>query len=355
MLALPGCGGEEPDAAPVLRPVRAQQIYSTGGSRARSFSGSSRAGVETRLSFKVGGTLQRLAVKVGDEVAAGALIAEIDPKDYRLRLEEADASLKRQQAQLRSYTASYERIRGLYENGHTSLNELDQARASFETAQAAVRSSEKALELARSQLESTTLTAPVPGSIADVDVEANENVQPGQVVAVLTSGSQPEVEVSVPENLITQIREGASVQVTFDAIPDRRFAATVTEVAVAAMGVATTFPVTVRLQESDDAIRPGMAAEVSFSFESSGDRERILVPPSAVGEDREGRFVFVVTGVADGVGTAARRTVEVGELTGEGLEVVSGLENGDLLVTAGVTKLADGRQVKLLARSGADR
>ena len=346
-LGLSGCGDEAEDTGPVLRPVRFQQVFSTGGARIRTFSGASRASMESRLSFKVGGTVEEIAVHVGDQVTQGQTIARLDPKDYRLRKEEAEANLRRQEAQLRSYDANYERIRGLYENGHASLNDIDQARASYETAQAAVRSAEKNLELARSQLESTRLIAPVAGSIASVPIEVNENVQPGTFVAVLNSGARSEVEVSMPENLITQIREGASVQVTFDAIPGRRFPATVTEVGVSPVGSATTFPVNVRLEEADSAIRPGMAAEVAFSFESQDSRDRILVPAASVGEDLHGRFVYLVTDIQEEVGTARRTPVVVGELTRDGLEIVEGLKDGDLLVTAGVSKLTDGRQVKL--------
>lgn len=351
LLMLSGCGKKEEEAAPVIRPVRYQQVFSTGGSRIRTFSGITRAGLESKLSFNVSGTVSRVGVEVGDQVGSGDVIARIDPKDYRLQVEEAEAALRRQQAQERNASANYERTRSLYENGHTSLNELDGARAGFETAQAAVRSAEKSLELARSRLNYTTLSAPVDGSIASVDVELNENVRPGQVVVVLTSGSQPEVEVSVPEVLIADIKAGSEVIVTLDAVPDKRFPATVTEVGVSATGMATTFPVTARLKETDPGIRPGMAAEISFSFESTGDTDRISVPPVAVGEDRDGRFVFIVKDVTDEIGTAARVAVRVGELTNDGLEITEGLEDGDLLVTAGVNKLVDGQQVKLLART----
>lgn len=347
-----GCSRETEQASPVIRPVRYQQVFASGGERTRSFSGVTRAGVESRLSFKVSGTVERVAVEVGDAVSAGDLIARVDPKDYRLQEEEAQASLRRQEAQERNASAAYDRTRSLYENGHASLNDLDAARASFETARAAVRAAEKALELARSQLGYTTLSAPVDGSIASVSVEVNENVQPGQVVAVLTSGSQPEMEVSVPEVLIGDIHAGDAVTVTCDAIPGERFEATVTEVGVAAMGMATTFPVVVRLDEPNPAVRPGMAGEVVFSFASEGGVSRIYAPPPAVGEDRESRFVFVVEDVTEGVGVAKRRTVTVGELTSDGLEIAEGLRDGDLLVTAGVTKLVDGQQVRLLARSG---
>lgn len=350
--AAAGCSKDTGEASPVIRPVRYQQVFASGGERTRSFSGVTRAGVESRLSFKVSGTVELVAVEVGDAVGAGDVIARIDPKDYRLQVEESQASLRRQEAQARNASAAYDRTRSLYENGHASLNDLDVARASFETAQAAVRSAEKALELAQSQLGYTTLSAPVNGSIASVSVEVNENVQPGQVVAVLTSGSHPEMEVSVPEALIGNIHGGDAVTVTCDAIPGERFDATVTEVGVASMGMATTFPVVVRLDEPNPAVRPGMAGEVLFSFASAAGVSRIYAPPPAVGEDRDSRFVFIVENVVDGVGVAKRRTVTVGELTSDGLEISSGLQDGDLLVTAGVTKLVDGERVRLLARSG---
>jgi RND family efflux transporter MFP subunit len=209
--------------------------------------------------------------------------------------------------------------------------------------------------MANTQLGYTTLRAPVEGSIAEVDVEPNENVQLGQTVVVLAAGSRPEVEISMPEILIAQIREGDRVNVTFDALPGQSFPARVTEVGFMAGGSATTYPVTVRLEREETDIRPGMAAEVAFTFESADGRERIMVPPGAVGEDSRGRFVFVVEQVADDTGVARRLPVRTGELTGEGLEIVEGLEDGDLLVTAGVHKLVDETRVRLLAPTGGGR
>jgi RND family efflux transporter MFP subunit len=161
------------------------------------------------------------------------------------------------------------------------------------------------------------------------------------------------VAVGVPEMLISQVREGDKVQVAFDAVPGRKLAATVTEVGIAPSGAVTTFPVTVLLEGTQTDVRPGMAAEVAFSFPASDTRERFIVPPFAVGEDRDGRFLFVVNPGEDGLGTVERRAVAVGELTRDGLEVFSGLVEGDLLVTAGVTKLADGQRVRLPGTEGA--
>lgn len=340
------CGGdEEPEA--VLRPVRYEQVFSTGGSRTRTFSGTAQAALESSLSFKVPGTIERLPVQVGDSVQRRQLIAALDDQDYRVQVQEAEAALARARAQERNSEANYERVRLLYENNTASKSDLDAARANFESAAATVEASDQRLQLARLQLSYTRLTAPVAGAVASVDVDVNENVNPGQPIVMLTSGARHKVEVGIPEVLIGQIRAGDPVTVTFDALPERSFAALVTEVGVAATGMGTTFPVTVLLNQADSDIRSGMAAEVAFRFESSDQRERFIVPAYAVGEDRAGRFVYVVEPTQEGKGVVRRRAVESGEITAEGIEIFEGLSDGDLLVTAGVSRIQDGLAVRL--------
>ncbi len=349
----PGCGDSEaPAPTDVVRPVRYVEVLAGGSGRVRTFSGLSRAGLESRLSFKVAGTVDNIAVSVGDNVQAGQLLARLDEGDLRLQKEEAEAALRSQQARSRNAQADYERLRGLYENGHAAIGDLDAARANSETATASVRSAEKAVELARRQLGYARLTAPVEGSIASVLSEENENVQAGQTVCILTSGDLPEVEVSVSESLIFLIRVGTEVRVRFDAVPNRTFNAVVTEVGVSPTGASTTFPVTVRLREAESNVRPGMAAEVDISFQAPGGENRIVVPAVAVGEDRRGRFVFVVRDVQSEEGVARRVTVETGDLDSDGLEIVTGLSDGDILVTAGVHHLEDGQRVRVPGLAG---
>ena len=352
VLFLVACGEEEPAPEPVIRPVRSEAVYATGGGRVRVFSGTAQASVESRLSFKVAGTVRRLAVAGGDQVEKGQLIAELDDRDFRLQVQEAEASLKSAQAQARNANAGYARVRALYENNNASRNDLDAARAASESADEQVSSVEKRLELAQATLSYTRLSAPIDGAIAAAQVEPNENVQPGQTVVMLTSGGQLEVEVAVPEVLIAQVREGDSVAVAFDALPGRELAGIVTEVGMALTGAATTFPVTVRLERDDPDCRPGMAAEVGFRFGSRSARERIYVPMVAVGEDRQGRFVYVVEPTEQGFGKVRRRAVQVaGEPVDETLEIASGLNDGEQVVTAGVTRIVDGQKVRLM---GAD-
>jgi RND family efflux transporter MFP subunit len=342
------CGQEQPESAELIRPVRSEPAIATGGTRIRTFSGTAQAGIESRLSFKVPGTVQELAVRVGDAVRKGQTLARLDDHDYRLQVQEAEAALAQAQAQERNARSAYDRTRGLYETRGASKQDLDAARAAFESASAQVASIEKRLELARLQVTYAHLKAPFDGAVATVQVEKDENISAGMPVMTLNAGGRPEVRISVPEVLIAQVRPGSPVKVTFAALPGQTLDASVTEVGVAASGFATAFPVTVRMRETADQVRPGMAAEVAITFETSGTQECLIVRSEAVGEDRNGRFVYVIEPGGEGVGLAKRRTVTIGDLTSEGLEILSGLEEGELVITAGVSRIVDGQRVKVL-------
>ncbi len=347
---LAGCGDEPQAATPELRPVRTVFVERSGGGVTRTLAGVARAGVESRLSFRVAGTVDSVDVALGDRVRNRQILARLDPTDYELKVDEAEAGLAQAQAGLRRAEADYERVRALYENKNASKGELDAARAGAESAQAQVESSAKRLEQAGQQVGYTVLRAPSDGAIAAVSLEVNENVGAGRQVFLLTAGAEPEIEVAVPEVLIAQVEVGQPVSVRFDALPGRQLAAEITEVGVAVTGSASTFQVTAGIAEPADDVRSGMAAEVTFTFK--GDRgERILAPGVAIGEDRDGRFVFVLERGDNGTGVVHRRAVRVGEPTEGlgGIEILDGLAEGEEVVTAGVRRLSDGMAVKVLA------
>ena len=342
------CAQQEPPAPTVVRPVRYVQVFATGGQRTRIFSGVARAGVESTLSFRVAGSLNRVPVTVGSRVQPGQLIAELDPVDYELQVKQAEAALRQAEAQASNAEADLRRVRALFENDNASRADLDAGTAGAASARAQVESAAQRLDLAQRQLDYTRLLAPISGAIADVRVEENENVSQGQAVVVLTAGLQPEVELAVPEGLITQIAERDGVIVQFDALPGRRFQGVVTEVGVSATALATTFPVSVQLRGAGEDVRPGMAAAVTFEFVVDDGGGRFVVPAEAVGEDREGRFVFVAEPTEGDLAVARRRTVTVGEFTSDGLEIVNGLTDGEFVITAGVSRIEDGREVRLM-------
>ena len=353
LAVLAACGTEIPEAPPQLRPVRYVTVASSSAGFASVYAGVARASVESRLSFRVAGTIDRLPTRVGDRVRRGQTLARLDSTDYDLEVERAQASLAQARASLRRGQADYARARALYENNNIAKSDLDAARAASESAQAQVDAAQKALEQSRQKLGYTLLQAPLDGAIAEVAVEVNESVSAGQAVVLLTSGSLPEVVSAVPEVLISQVAKGQPVQVAFDALPARTFPAEITEVGVAASS-SSAFEVTAKLLESSPEIRSGMSAEVTFRFPDPAGRS-IYLPPVAVGEDDAGRFVFVLEGGDGGEGQVRRRDVTVGELTQQGLGIRAGIEPGERVVTAGVRRLSDGMAVRVLAQLGADR
>ena len=353
MTGIAGCQ-DEPEEPEVIRPVRYVMVEGSDSATARTYSGVARAGQESRLSFQVSGQVLELPISVGDTVNKGDTIGRLDPADFVLQLQNAQAAAAQSRAQERNAKATYERTRALYENQNATRQDLDADRTGYESARAALASANQQVRLRQRQLGYTHLKAPELGTIAEVDIEVNEYVQAGALVAVLLAGKQLEVSVSVPSSVIRRIRKGDQVDVTVGALGGKALLGEVTEVGVASIGGATTFPVTIRLAEGEDLVRAGMAADVTFLFAPEGNGPKYALPLSAVGEDRSGRYVFKLDDVADGLGVVRRSPVEVGEIVSDGVEIRGGVSPGDLVITAGVSRIYDGLQVRVPSRPGTE-
>jgi len=340
--------GEEKETEEIIRPVRYQEVIIGGSGRLRVFSGTAKAGTESRLSFKVSGTVKDINVKVGDVVKRGQLMALIDATDYSIKVKEAEAGLKESESQEINAKNNYDRAKSLYETNSIAKSELDAARAQFESTRANVDRMRSTLQLAKLQLSYTRLLAPFDGMIANVPAEENENVNAGNTIVTISSEGDTKVEISVPGMIISQIKEGTKVEVSFSSIRGELFKGLVSEVGVSTGGFSTTYPVTVNLVTQDDRVRPGMAAEVQFNFNVDESVNKILVPAHVVGEDAEGNYVFTLLPDSGDIAHTHKQRVIVGNLTGTGLEIQSGLVDGDLIVTAGISRIQDGQKVKLL-------
>ncbi len=357
-----GCGSKEEQVQEIkIRPVKAAMVQKAGLSGEQRFSGSAQASKDVTLSFKVSGAINRILVKVGDKVRRGQLIASIDALDYSVQrdqslaqLKSAETQIKGAQAQLVSSRGNYDRVEKLYENNSVPLSDYEQAKAALEAAQssydaavAQVRASEKQVEAARNQVGYASLTAPFAGIITSVSVEENELINVGAPVANLISEANPEVLIGVPESFISGIAKGQKVRVNFSVLKDRSYDGEVFEVGFSS-STATTYPVTVRILQPDAAIRPGMAADVHFRFESDPESEgKIVAPAVAIGEGSEGNFVFKLVQEND-VYKVVKQPVAIGPLIDHGFEIESGLAEGDLVAVAGLRALLDGMTVRLM-------
>ncbi len=334
------------EEAEILRPVKFMVVSSPESEGAHIYSGSLKAGSELNRSFKVSGTVQSIPVKVGDRLKKNDIIATLDKASYELQVAKSRASLAQSQAEKRNADSKYNRTKGLYANNNTSKDALESSRANAETARAQVSSSEKSLELALLDQAYATLKATQDCAVAQVLVEVNENVTSGAPIMTLSCGDVNEIAVSLPESIISNIEKGMVATVRFDTIADTLFSAHVTEVGVASSNA--TYPVALVLNKTHSKLRSGLVAEVSFQFSNgAASLNRLYLPPGVVNKDTEGSFVFTLKpGQKQNVAIVQRRAVEVGEITSMGLEIVSGLEVGTKVVTAGISVIRDGLRVK---------
>ena len=236
----------------------------------------------------------------------------------------------------------------LYENGNVSINDYEQAKTMYESAKANVNSALKQVQLAEQRVGYTRLSAPISGRVANVNAEINENVMAGFSVVTLTSGSDIEITVGIPESFIVMVHESDTVSIQFSSIQDKTFPGVISEVSYTVGSTSTTYPVTIKLKEVSEDIRPGMTAEVTFRLLSEEKEEIILVPAFAVAKDNENTYVFVIENIEEDTTTVHKQPVVFSELTGEGFKITDGLKDGDAIVTAGVSKLTDRMKVRIL-------
>lgn len=342
------CNSKTEKHLEIIKPVKYEKIdYSTDG-QSHSFSGMVKSKHETNLSFKVGGTLNRVNVKLGDKVRKGQLIAAIDPIDYTVHKEQAIAQKKSAKSQLVMAQSTVSRVEKLYENNSIALSEYQKAKANLASAESQYKAADKQLDAAKNQIVYTRLYAPMNGVITSVNVEKNELTGAGKVIAVLNSEGKPEIEVGVPESIIGKLQLGETVNIKFSSLSKNTYFGKIEKIAFAS-GQSAIYPVIVSISKPQSEIRPGMSAEVRFNTEKNNEQSmKLVVPVSAVGKDTEGNFVFVLHKNNDSTYRTEKRKISIGKLLPKGFKVIDGLKENERVATAGLTVLRDGMTVRLL-------
>ncbi len=346
-IGLVSCGGKkEEKQTELLRPVKYSQVIQVGGSFERTFTGISKSANEANLSFRSSGLLISFPIKAGQKVNRGQLLGSLDDKDAQLAYQQAKASLENNRVQLKNTESNLRRIKDLYLANNATLSDYEQAKSQYASAKANYESAEKSLELKQSQLEYLKIYAPADGTVAVTNVKENEVVQAGSPVVVLYFGDELEVEAGVAESYISMLSKDDPVNIRFTAKENMVFDGEITEIGLAKTG-AGVYPVTVTVMNITSDIRAGMPAEVTFSFTAGSGEPRLVVPPSAVNQDSNGNFVYKLN-PQDSVYVVAKQIVQIGQLYPEGFEIISGLNEGEFVATAGLSTLYDGKRVSLL-------
>ncbi len=360
---------EEPPPVEPIRPVLATKVGDVEGLRSNRFPGRAKATEETNLSFRVRGPLITRAVSVGDRVEAGDLIAQIDPTDYEVALENMKGRLDKAKADRQFGQSEYARLQRIFKDdpGAVSETALTKRKQERDAAVAEVRTLSASVEQAKLALGYTTLKAPFDGTIVATYVENFEYVKAQQPIVRLLDKSKVEMVIDVPEGLISLAPYVERLAVVFDAFPDIEVEAQIQELGTEATEATRTYPVTLVMDQPDKAtILPGMAGVATGYARLPDDpNEGIRVPGHAVLYHQSGKeYVWVLKPEAEPTeersarrvkAVAERREIKTGKLTPAGIIVASGLKSGEWIATAGLNTLREGQEVFLQPAYGEKR
>jgi len=351
VVLLYGCGNSTTEQkVAAVKPIKYGTVETYGGLSTRTFNGITQSGSETNLSFRTGGLITRLNAAVGQRVQKGQLLAQLDQKDAQLALEQAQLDVNNAKVQLETATSSFERVKQLYQSNNASLSDYDQAKSTLSNAQSGYEISLKRLDLQKSQVSYTSLRAPMSGVVSAVNVQMNEVIRAGQSILTMSQENAADIEAQagVPEKYISQVKQGSNTKIRIPTL-SKEFEGVITEVGYTTAGGGT-YPVTTSINSPSAAVRPGMPVEVTFTFGNADQEAQLIVPVKAVGEDENGRFVYLLTPVNNNTYQAQKVSIEIGSLTSGGFIVREGLTQDQIVATAGLRTLYDGMQVALLTQ-----
>lgn len=339
LLWLSACS-EPPPAEKSVRPVKSMLVEDHHVARVIVLPAKVRAADKVDMAFQVPGKITELSVVNGQRVAKGTVLAALDSRDYESNLKAARAEYQRTQA-------DYSRFKELVQRQLISKAEFDRQQALRDIAEANVEKAQKALD-------DTRLVAPFAGVVTQRYADAHEDVNAKQPVLSLQNMAHLEVVVQVPENAIPRdenidtMRTGFDAFARFQGLPDRLFDLTMREFSLDADPRTQSYELVLEMAIPGNlSIYPGMSATVEATMPVDEDHH-LLIPATAVfasATDNAQQFVWLVD---TNTLTVQQRPVAIGSLLGDKIEIISGIEVGMRIVTAGVHYLAEGDVVRLL-------
>ena len=356
-LLLAGCSGQQAEEEEAVRPVKAYQVPDPGQRLTRSYPGRARAHNEVDLAFRVAGQLIKLPNDlIGQQFEKGELIANLDPRDYEVKVDDMKGKLQRARASARRAQSDYQREQNIFkeEPGATSKTAVENKLAARDAANADVRSLRASLDAATDELGYTYMKAPFDGTITAKYVDNFQNVRAKEKIVRLLDSSQIEMVVNIPENVISNLPNVKDITVTFDAFPDHPIPAEVYEVGKEASLTTRTYPVTLIMSQPEGfTILAGMAGRARGLRKTAEETDTgaVQVPVGAVftPETEDSNYVWVID---EQTGVVRQQAVVTGELARAGIQVLEGLKPGDWVATAGVYTLREGQQVSIMADAG---
>ena len=327
VLATAGCsGGNAPvDQAPAVH-VLTQRVQKIAVNREISVSGNIEGNKTVRLGFLVAGKINFIAANEGAAISTGQLLASLDPESYKIAKAMADANLDQAEDEYKRLSLMHER-QSLTDSDFSKIsNTLKVARAQQ--------------KLQAKNLADTRLYSPMAGILLKKGVEAGEIIPAGQPLFAVSDIRRVKVNAAVPETDLHEIRLGDEARVYVSSL-DKAFIGRVVEIGSVAEPTTRSFTIRIELDNPRLLIRPGMTAEIKMTAHRKS--AVITVDGGAVLRDTDNTaYVYLVD---ENRMRPYKRKITLGRPIGSGMEVLSGLNPNELVVTGGQHKLTEGAPI----------
>jgi RND family efflux transporter MFP subunit len=340
MAFLAGCNDDTGSQAPHAR-IDAVTATVVDFAPRVSLTGTIQAQVQNDLSFRLSGRIVERNADVGDHVTADQVLARLDPRPQEADVESAKAGVQSAEAQLKQATATYQRQKALIDSGFTTRTSFDQAEQSLRTAQASLDSANNQLTSAQNQLSYTILRAGESGVITARFAETGQVVQQAKAIFTIAKDGPRDAVFEVYEAIFALVPDDAKAEITLVSDPKVTAEGTVREVAPAVDTNTGTVRVKVGIPQTPPAMTLGAVVTGSGNLKSS---KAVILPWGALFEIDGKPAVWIVDPRTN---TVSLRPIVVDAYLKDRIIVASGLNSGDVVVTAGVQYLRPQQKVAL--------
>lgn len=286
-----------------------------------SFTATVEAEVTNNIAPQMSARIKKIYAEVGDRVAKGQRLAEMD-----------DVNLAQIKLQMENNKTEFDRVDELYKIGGISKSTWDAKKLAYDVSKSNYEN----------LLENTILLSPISGIVTKRNYDGGDMYSAGTPLYVVEQISPVKLMVHVSEALFTKVKKGMEVDVKLDVFDSESFLGTIKLVHPTIDPSTRTFPVEIKITNSDQRIRPGMFARVTFNY---GTERNIVIPDRAVIKQSGSADRFVYT--CDN-GVAKYQKIELGQRIGDEYEVLSGIKEGQVVAITGQNRLDDGTEIEIV-------
>ncbi len=298
-----------------------------------SASGQIEAQEQAQVRFQTSGQLAWVGITEGDRVKKWQALASLDKRELEKKLEEELNDFKTQKW-------TFDQTHDDYQEEKDNAVITKEIERILDKAQFALSNQVIAVELADLALKYATIYSPIDGIVTEIDSPLpGVNITPAQATFVIVNPESLAFYLKVNETEVVGLQEGQEVNIRLDAFPDRTFSGQITKIGfIPLSGQGTYYQVIISFAEQNPKFRVGMSGDGEVLLEKKD--EVLVIPETALIKRGDDYSVFKVVD-----GQARKQSVAIGLMTDQGVEIIEGLSEGDIVVASGVSKISDGEKI----------